>query len=169
MCRCAKESCTSFVGKGKVESCMALPNVCAEPLPASDSLVSSSSQPCNSRQHGQIGSYFQVGGMQVRQNFALVPRLYITVVSMGVRKQPFASLESTVLFSCVEYQINALLLPAMQLFRSSRSITDMRAVSCVCSGFLHMDSKHSLQRSMSQSIIFSAHSCSHRHTRHPES
>jgi len=33
----------SFIGKGKVESCMALPNVCAEPLPASDILVSSSS------------------------------------------------------------------------------------------------------------------------------
>lgn len=33
----------SFIGKGKVESCMALPNVCAEPLPASNILVSSSS------------------------------------------------------------------------------------------------------------------------------
>jgi hypothetical protein len=43
-CKCTEESRTSFVGKGKVERCMAsLPNVCAEPLPASDNLVSSSS------------------------------------------------------------------------------------------------------------------------------
>jgi len=45
-----RESGTSFIGKGKVESCMALPNACAEPHPR---IVF---QPCDSRQHRVVKS-----------------------------------------------------------------------------------------------------------------
>jgi hypothetical protein len=129
-------------------------------------------QPCNDSMAVSILRFavlrFELEyGVREFVKFALVLRLYITIVSVVCQKQPFASLGSMV------NHPNALMLPAMQLFR--KPAFDRWSVSCLLPFHVRFlvpayvkHSKHSFQDVMSRPIIFSDRSCSHRRIRRPE-
>jgi hypothetical protein len=65
----------SFVGKGKVESCMALPNICAEPLTVCTRQLRIIFQPCDG--HNHFGLYFSSRGTNTQVGITLACSSFI--------------------------------------------------------------------------------------------